>query len=548
MIERDKILKLQHECTYCALCIRIERMVAAYDGIKRITAGLTDLINTMMLCGESTVPEDLMQNIAPILQRIISYQQKNQMSQLADVIEGDMSFMLSTSLLKMMEACDWDDINYLQKNIDSLRQSEQKNVIEAIGKKSNEKGSYEVVPVLADTGDISFGTKEHANEDIHYLTGLLHPYLDALQYALYYSQNDKLKYDIAGMGMIYEAIALLKVNYGITVTIYEADVSFVRTVLTYIDLSEYLASGRLSIKIEPSLEKSISKGSLLAKADTLSTMDDHNKESVIIYRSLQLPIKENFQLLTYNFSQNNALGDSYVNDISNEIKGKEIFLIAGGPSLSPCIPILQNCSEDSIILCVGTSAGKLMDNGIKPEFIVLIDGLPVTKKQLMHTFDYDETRLIYLATACHETVMLFDGKRYITYQEGFELSEKAALERKLPLYKTGGSVSTLALDLAVKLGAKKVTCLGLDLAYTYNQFHASGISDNNDVEAEQGKIILKSTSGGEVRTASTLASYHDWIEKYIASTDNLPELVNISDGSYIKGMKNITVSEALKMM
>ncbi|MDC7293597.1 DUF115 domain-containing protein [Butyrivibrio sp. DSM 10294] len=545
---RAKMIDLEHECAYCAMCLRLERLVSAFDSVKKITTGITDILSDLAQCGNEYSPESFMIKISPMLNSVITYQKSNNFSLLADVLEVELSALISDWIIDTTEAYKIEHIDYFDKNIDALFQCGQKEVAQLL-RGSTFPDTHFISPIVAGSGDIVFSFESKAEQKI--IAGLVNPYRDALQYAFYNCEVEKLEYSLTGFEMIYEAMAIIRMNYGVPVTICESDIVHARQVLTYLDLSRFIASNRLLFvvgEVRSALSDAIVKGTLLTKAESISAFSSDVKELLTKYRALMLPIKENSQLLAFNFHKNIELDDPCVTEISNRFRDKEIYMVAGGPSLSPCMPLLEKRTENSLILCVGTSAGKLANQGIDPDFIVLIDGLPATRKQLMHDFDYKKTEFIYLATAYYETVKLFGGKRYIVYQNEYELSENMATEKSLPLFKTGGSVSTLALDLAVKLGAKKVTCFGLDLAYTYNQFHASGISDNNDVEAEQGKIILKSTSGGEVRTASNLASYHDWIEKYIASTDNLPELVNISDGSYIKGMKNITVSEALKMM
>lgn len=548
---RGKMLNLQHSCAYCSMCFRVERMVSAYDEMKKITEGLTNLVGELIQGVEGYDTNKLLREFPPVLQRIITYQQNNSLSQLYDALEDELSRIISTEVCDLTRTITFERISFLEKNINSLYKNGQETAAEKVQQYSTHDISFQIVPELSKAGDISFRVEYADIKKEQYITGRLNPYNDALLYALYNSKDENMRYVLAGCSMIYEALALLKVNYGVTVFIYEPDIAIARQILRYIDVSTFIESGRLFFSFGENdvlLSKSIAEGNLLTKADPMSLFDASKKQLMVRYRSLVLPTNENSQILTFNFNKNKSFCDSYVNELVRKINGKEVYIVAGGPSLSPCIPVLKKRSSNSILLCVGTSAKKIMDEGIIPDYIVLIDGLLSTKKQLSHSFNYDVTSFIYLATACSETVSMFEGKRYIVYQEGFELSEKAASELGAPTYRTGGSVSTLALDLAVKLGASKVICLGLDLAYTYNQFHASGISEENDLETTQGNIILKDTSGGMVKTASTLAAYHDWIEKYIADAEKLPELLNISDGAYIEGMKNITVSEALKML
>ncbi|MBQ3941668.1 MAG: DUF115 domain-containing protein, partial [Bacteroidales bacterium] len=48
--------------------------------------------------------------------------------------------------------------------------------------------------------------------------------------------------------------------------------------------------------------------------------------------------------------------------LASELHDKTIFIVAGGPSLSPSLDILKKQAKDSIIICVGTSYGLLYKN------------------------------------------------------------------------------------------------------------------------------------------------------------------------------------------
>ena len=135
------------------------------------------------------------------------------------------------------------------------------------------------------------------------------------------------------------------------------------------------------------------------------------------------------------------------------------------------------------------------------------------------------------------------GKRYIVFQKDFEKSEEKAAKENLPLFLTGGSVSTLALDILLGLRASKVICLGLDLAYTYNQMHAAGIHAVNDAPTDVQQIMVRSTCGEMVAAPHNLNSYREWIVNRLKGYDGDTRLINVSDGAYIEGMENYTCKE-----
>ena len=537
--DRAKMLDFMHECSFCVLCIRIERMVSAYDSIKRITASITEIV--------ADCPE-IMGDIAPILTKLISSQQSGNMSKLADILETELGVLIEQSIYKLDEREPFENISYYDKNKEALIKTGQADFVNLLEKKTGGSEDIEAIVTVARSGDIAFAVMDKVTENISYLTGLNNPYSDALQYVFYNMTDESTGYLMVGAGMIYEAMAMIRGCVGVPVTVVESDVDLSKAVLTYIDLSDVICSGRLSFladNCETAIAKAITDRSLLSRGDTVKHVDENKKAVINKYRAIGPLAKENIQLLNFNFFKNKENNDPYITEITDQIKGKEVYLVAGGPSLSPGLPLLKNKSEDSVVLCVGTSARKLMSNGIIPDYVTLIDGLMSTRIQMECEFDYTRTSFLYLSTACYESVKMFNGKRYIAYQEGFAPAEKMAQELHLPLFRSGGSVSTFALDVAVTLRAKKITCLGLDLAYTYDQLHASGIHEGNDIEQSESNLSVRSTTGEMITTAAGLDTYRKWIENYLDNRIDCPDIVNISDGAYIHGMKNITVHEAL---
>ena len=158
--------------------------------------------------------------------------------------------------------------------------------------------------------------------------------------------------------------------------------------------------------------------------------------------------------------------------------------------------------------------------------------------QLNGNVDYEKTSLLYMISANAKAVASFAGKKYAIFQKGFNMAEDYAREHGFRLVNTGGSVSTTALDVCIGLGCRKVICLGLDLAYTGNRTHAEGTLSDDEISETQDMPMVKSVSGDMIPTSLNLSCYHKWIEHRIADERRV-EFVNVSDGAYIEGMKNV---------
>ena len=134
-------------------------------------------------------------------------------------------------------------------------------------------------------------------------------------------------------------------------------------------------------------------------------------------------------------------------------------------------------------------------------------------------------------------------KGYLILQKGYELAEQYGKQQGCHLYNTGGSVATTALDILLSMGCKEIVCMGMDMAYTDNKSHAEGTAFAREIKVEQKQLIsVKGILGNILYAPKNLNIYRKWIENRVSDEKNVV-LINVSDGAYINGMKNITTSE-----
>ena len=191
--------------------------------------------------------------------------------------------------------------------------------------------------------------------------------------------------------------------------------------------------------------------------------------------------------------------------------------------------------------------GVLQKAGIIPDFIMITDASNDIYLQLKDKVDHRRSTLLYMISANAKAVGYFMGRKYAAFQEGVDMAEDYAREHGYTLVSTGGSVSTTALDICIRMGCKKIVCLGLDLAYTGNKTHAEGTMSNTRTFETTDMPMAKSVSGEMIPTSLNLSCYQSWIERRIEVEKDI-EFVNISDGAYIQGMKNVQVEDMRNMI
>jgi hypothetical protein len=544
---RARILNLIHEVEYCCVSAKLDYINSAWKSVATIASELGVLISYAKDC----IAEDeylyFIGDLQDIIPRFMESQKGRDLILAADVLEAELLPWLSGKAAELSSGNVDEDFDFWDTNLDALEVSGNYGLLKMLTEGVTDSGSVRVRCDYASSGDICFKCVDGYE---FYLTGRNYPYTDALYY-VYESRNDyDTCYGLGGGCMIYELLALMRINISTKAVLFEQDKELLVNIFKHINLKDVIESGRVSFcyeNIPQNLGKFITGINLWTKTSSVKfEKDEMIRYAYEKYRSILLSSKEEKYLLFFNFAENAKFEDEYVTEITDRVEGKTIYFIAGGPSLNRCFDILKNRDENSFILTVGTSAGKLLKEGIAPDFVIISDPLPAMKKQLDQPFDYDKTSLLYLCTTYNYAVESFRGKRYIVYQKDFAKAEELAANGNYPLFLTGGSVSTLALDILLGLRAERVICLGLDLAYTYNQMHAAGIHAVNDAPTDIQQNMVRATNGKTVSSPNNLNSYREWIVDRLRNYEGDTRLINVSDGAYIDGMENYTCEEYLK--
>lgn len=225
-------------------------------------------------------------------------------------------------------------------------------------------------------------------------------------------------------------------------------------------------------------------------------------------------------------------------ELRSVFEGHDVLFIAAGPSLEENIPYLKELSQKYIVVAVGTVLKRLTRLGIKPDYVVMTDAQHNMMNQISGV-DTSELSLIYLPTVYYEVLNVWEGAKYMALQKDFEPSEVMAQKNSDILFETGGSVSTLALDIAIRFLSRRIICMGLDLAYVDNKIHVGEKAFRNDMAGQLR--LVKSVDGKEIYTAVNLDNYRLWIERRIerrSEQEKQVELINASGGAFIKGMIN----------
>ena len=253
-------------------------------------------------------------------------------------------------------------------------------------------------------------------------------------------------------------------------------------------------------------------------------------------------IRNNKDRMLINFRENKNHYSHYVDELETVFSGKDVYLVAAGPSLDQNIDHLKEIDRSrSIILAVGTVFKKLIRKRIQPDFAVFLDPGERTYGHIEGLEDQNIPILV-ASTAYRKIAEHYAGPVYLVCQKGYEPAERLAAEKGYRLYETGGSVSTIALDIAIRSGASRIICMGLDLAYPNSLSHAEGTMDRQVCDMGDAYTV-KSFDGRQVQTSNLFLIYREWIEKRIAREKTCSFYNTSVGGAYITGMIHCMIEE-----
>ncbi|AZD47062.1 motility associated factor glycosyltransferase family protein [Pseudomonas chlororaphis] len=228
-------------------------------------------------------------------------------------------------------------------------------------------------------------------------------------------------------------------------------------------------------------------------------------------------------------------GDSDVAELFGTQPGREVFVIATGPSLERHFERLREIraqAQRPLFICVDTAYRPLLKQGIEPDIVVSIDHrisglhLPPEKSAAI--------TLVYLPMVDPQILALWQGPRYVGYSASPIYTRMREQLPKAQLY-VGGSVIHPAVDLAVKMGAEQVTLFGADFAFPMNKTHAGWLDGELGPQLGAARHWVLDGHGQRVRTQLNFRSYLCELERFIAGHPRVRFYNSSRDGAMIAG-------------
>ncbi len=366
--------------------------------------------------------------------------------------------------------------------------------------------------------------------------------------------SEKTTYIIYGLGLGYHIKELHEIDQNIRIEVYESDLNVIQAAYAYGVCGDIIQKDNIRLLYDAEFENLIEA---ITKQEKDAEFLIHypsirNIKNLVIKEKLEnyfvqhSSIKNQLPLLNGNFKKNIGSFDGNVDELREHFRGKSLYIIAAGPSLDKNFQLLEKVKEDGsgIILATGTVFKKLMKAGITPDYILVTDANPRVYKQISGLEDCD-VPMLFLSTSYQGFTANYQGKKYLVCQQDYYPAEKYAQQHGLHCFRTGGSVSTTALDIGITFECCRIIFLGLDLAYTDGYAHASDTSRRNATDFDNLRKV-EDIHGKLIPTNRSLDMFRTWIENRIKDVEEIEFIDATEGGAKIKGMRIEQLVDVIK--
>lgn len=251
------------------------------------------------------------------------------------------------------------------------------------------------------------------------------------------------------------------------------------------------------------------------------------------------------KILDDNFKSNINNYDENVDVLFNKFKDTPLYLISAGPSLDKNIHELAKIKGKAIILSVGRAVRPLLKANITPDYIIATDPSNWLYTSQLKGLNID-VPIIVLST-CDKNIMLnYKGKKYIALQEGYLPAERYAKDNNNSTVKTGGSVATTGLDIAIRMACNPIILVGQDLAFTNNQTHSKDTFSKKTVKSKSLREV-EDIYGNPIKTSTNLYIYLRWMQNRMAEEESVVFVDATEGGAKIKGTKIMKLKDTIQI-
>ncbi|MBE6059806.1 MAG: motility associated factor glycosyltransferase family protein [Clostridium sulfidigenes] len=227
-------------------------------------------------------------------------------------------------------------------------------------------------------------------------------------------------------------------------------------------------------------------------------------------------------------------------NMKNAYSGKPAVIVSAGPSLSKNISQLKQFEDKAVIFTGGRTWRTLIEEGIKADFLSIIDAHELSYELVDEVINKEEVTLVHSEILPNKVLKLHKGNR-VFYPYAPWINDIV----ENPNYNfTHSSVAHTCTKLAMYMGCNPIIFLGQDLAYTDDKVHAENAEfvqekykNKEDITkvADSFSPYVEDIYGNKVRTSMTLSLFREQFEEIIKESPEIEFINSTEGGANIKG-------------
>jgi|GEM_PF-2082598 len=378
---------------------------------------------------------------------------------------------------------------------------------------------------------------------------------------------------VLGVGCGYQLPAILaRVSPKVKVYAVEPDISLFRSVLEVFDWSDLIRRQNLYfiVGLSPSLAVETIMGTLNpveVKALEIFKHPVYYRLLQGYFSELEKELSESIRIslvnlvtaLQFSFRdhKNTLLNLKYlevsspVRNLFGAFSGKPAVVVCAGPSLDKNIHYLYEVKDRVLVIAVDTALRPLIERKIYPHIVVAGDPQDANFDHFRIVPPW-ELKDIFLVAELRVSPLIFkywSGKIFLCDFGSQIMRWITSSYGDIGRLMVWGSVSTVAISLAVELGCDPVILMGQDLSFTGLRRYASYTwvdeTSSNQVDPAMETLLReKDLWGKDAWTAKNMLAYRDWLEQFFKRVKR--RFVNSTEGGIlVAGVKTINFLEAI---
>ncbi|ELR6510855.1 motility associated factor glycosyltransferase family protein [Campylobacter coli] len=240
------------------------------------------------------------------------------------------------------------------------------------------------------------------------------------------------------------------------------------------------------------------------------------KNSIVSYGNDPLDALQGIEQFVYNLPS--MITHPSYKELLSKRKGisDTAIIVSTGPSLTKQLPLLKKYASKATIFCADSSYPILAKQGIKPDYVCMLERIELTAEFFNHDFgEFDKDIVFVCAGVVHpKAIEYLKGRNLVITQKVLALPYYINL-KDFSYAAVGLSVAHTLSYLATYLSHKNIIFIGQDLAYAENgNSHPDDYQNSATYESQTYEHILTEAYGGngKVETHSIWLLFKNWFE------------------------------------